>query len=184
MSATRSAFLELAGAQLGVPYVFGGTGLAGSAHPGLDCSGLPYAVCGALGLVIPRTSQEQFAGLEAIPFAAREPGDLVFYDVPEDGPPQPQHEGIFWGAGQILQAPHTGDVVKISPLDLGYTIMGYRRIPFVPEPLEATDVTSWTVGGQNHVAGIIAGVAYHWWQSIGGNPAGEPTWHVEQLPLT
>lgn len=58
---------------------------------------------------------------------------------------------------------------------------GFDPAP-VPTPQEATEVTSWTTGGQNHVAGIVNGVAYHWWQETGGNPAGQPKWFVEQLP--
>jgi hypothetical protein len=51
-----------------------------------------------------------------------------------------------------------------------------------PQPQEAIDVTSWTVGGQNHVAGVVNGVAYHWWQATGGNPAPAPKWYFEVLP--
>lgn len=51
-----------------------------------------------------------------------------------------------------------------------------------PQPQEAIDMTSWTAGGQNHVAGVVNGVAYHWWQQTGGNPAGQPTWFHEVLP--
>lgn len=51
-----------------------------------------------------------------------------------------------------------------------------------PQPQEAMDVTSWTAGGQFHVAGIVNGVAHHWWQPAGGNPPGQPTWNHEVLP--
>jgi cell wall-associated NlpC family hydrolase len=43
-----------------------------------------------------------------------EPGDLVFFDMAADGP---GHVGMYIGGGQFIQAPHTGDVVKISTLD-------------------------------------------------------------------
>ena len=55
-------------------------------------------------------------------------------------------------------------------------------VPPPPTPQEATDVTSWTTGGQNHVAGVVGGVAYHWWQDNTG--ATPPVWHVEKLPLS
>lgn len=128
---TLEQFLILAQAQIGVPYVFGGSGLAGSKRPGLDCSGLPFAVCAALGIAIPRTSEEQFAAMASVPVPAK--GDLVFYNVPTDDQPQPAHIAIYWSATQVLQAPHTGEDVMFSP-PLPYLIMGFRRIPFAPSP--------------------------------------------------
>ena len=49
-----------------------------------------------------------------MPPSELEPGDLVFFEPSARGP---QHEGIYIGDGQFIQAPHTGDVVKISSLD-------------------------------------------------------------------
>jgi NlpC/P60 family len=129
-------FNNLAAAQVGVPYVFGGTGLAGSANPGLDCSGLPYAVALALGVTIPRTSEDQFAWLEGVPGPLRQ-GDLVFYYVPTDDQPQPAHEAIWWSPAIVLQAPRTGTVVGFTPM-LPYSIMGYRRLPFPDAPAPPT----------------------------------------------
>jgi hypothetical protein len=127
---TTEQFLNDIKAQLGVPYVYGGTTLIGHPNAGLDCSGLPYAVCRYLGISIPRTSSAQYAGLEAISAADVAPGDLVFYDVPTDSPPQPAHEAVVIIPGQqIIQAPHTGLSVEYSILNIGYKIMGYRRIP-------------------------------------------------------
>jgi hypothetical protein len=127
-------FCNLAAAQVGVPYVFGGTSLKGSASPGLDCSGLPYAVSLALGETIPRTSEAQFAGLTKIPAPQRR-GDLVFYNVPTDNQPQPAHEAIWWSPTQVLQAPHTGEDVMFSA-PLPFEIMGYASLPFpnAPQP--------------------------------------------------
>ena len=121
-------FNTLAALQVGVPYVFGGIGLKGTTHPGLDCSGFPYAVSLALGVSIPRTSEEQFAGLVNIGNPQRR-GDLVFYNVPSDNQPQPAHMAIWWDASTVLQAPRTGeDVMFCAPLP--YAVMGYRRLPF------------------------------------------------------
>ncbi len=53
-----------------------------------------------------------------------------------------------------------------------------------PGPQEAIDVTSWEAGGQYHVAGVVNGVAYHWWQQVGGNPPPAPTWNHEVLPTS
>jgi hypothetical protein len=140
-----TAFCNLAAAQVGVPYVFGGTHLAGTYDAGLDCSGLPYAVALYFGVTIPRTSEAQFAGLPPVGEADLRRGDLVFYDVPTDNQAQPAHEAIWWDVSQVLQAPRTGeDVMFSSPLP--YTIMGYRRLPFpdpvipVPPPIPQEDI--------------------------------------------
>jgi cell wall-associated NlpC family hydrolase len=39
-----------------------------------------------------------------------QPGDLVFFYSPVS------HVGIYVGNGQVLNAPQTGDVVKLSPI--------------------------------------------------------------------
>jgi hypothetical protein len=143
VSETIADFNNLAAAQVGIPYVFGGTSLRGSAHPGVDCSGLPYAVSLALGESIPRTSEAQYAGLPAVAEVDLRRGDLVLLDVPGDTQPQPAHVVIWWNASTVLQAPHTGEDVMFSPT-LPYTIMGYRRLPFpdaapvppIPTPTE------------------------------------------------
>lgn len=180
MVATIEQFCALAAAQVGVPYVFGGTGLAGSPNPGLDCSGLPYAVCLHLGVTIARTSEEQFATLATVVPPLRQ-GDLIFYDVPTDDQPQPAHESIYWSSLTVLQAPHAGENVEFSP-SLPYEIMGYRRLPLPtetpPTQQENDTVTSWQLNGQNHVCGIINDIAYHWYQPFGG-----PGWTVEVMPL-
>lgn len=196
MSATRAAFNTLVAAQQGVPYVFGGTSLKGAPSPGLDCSGLPFAVADALGTPIPRTSEEQFAALAVIDPADVVQGDLVFYNVPEDTQPQPAHEAVVWvPGGTVIQAPHTGDVVRVSPLGL-YPIMGYRRVPFAGEPapgptpppptppdnLGVDEMAAWQENGQNHVVWYFEGKGVHSWQAIGGNPPGTPPWESEWLP--
>jgi cell wall-associated NlpC family hydrolase len=51
-----------------------------------------------------------------------QPGDLVFFDGLS-------HVGIYIGGGQMVHAPQTGDVVKISSLsDFGAGYVGARRL--------------------------------------------------------
>jgi hypothetical protein len=129
MEPTIEDVCTLAAEQVGVPYVWGGIGLKGSASPGLDCSGLPFECSYVYGQLIPRTTSAQFAGLPAVDEADLRQGDLVLYDVPGDAPPQPAHVAIWWNGNTVLEAPRTGEDVKFSP-PLPYTIMGYRRLPF------------------------------------------------------
>jgi cell wall-associated NlpC family hydrolase len=90
-------------AQLGKPYLWGGTG------PGAyDCSGLVQAAWAAAGIAIPRDTYSQVAGLPAVPLSNLQPGDLVFFDG--DG-----HVAMYVGGGMIIDAPRTGEFVqKIS----------------------------------------------------------------------
>ena len=94
---------------LGVPYVWGG-----ASPTGFDCSGLMMYVYGQLGIKLGHyTGFQYYAGLR-VPRDQLQPGDLVFFHANSAG--VPQHEGMYIGNGQFIQAPHTGDVVKISSL--------------------------------------------------------------------
>ncbi len=91
-------------AQLGCPYVYGGTG---PCHMGFDCSGLAQAAWASAGVQIPRDTYEQWAALPHVPVASIEPGDLLIYNG--EG-----HVAIYVGGGYIIDAPQTGlDVEKI-----------------------------------------------------------------------
>jgi hypothetical protein len=94
---------------LGVPYVWGGDSPAG-----FDCSGLMMYVYGQLGIKLGHyTGFQYYAGLR-VPRDQLQPGDLVFFRANSAG--VPQHEGMYIGNGSFIQAPHTGDVVKVSSL--------------------------------------------------------------------
>lgn len=93
-------------AQLGCPYVYGGTG---PCHSGFDCSGLAQAAWAAAGVSIPRDSYEQWAGLPHVSTSALEPGDLLIYNG--EG-----HVAIYVGGGYIIDAPQTGMNVERIPM--------------------------------------------------------------------
>jgi cell wall-associated NlpC family hydrolase len=101
--------VALAERYLGIPYVWG------SANPkvGLDCSGLTMLVYGKLGVSLDHYAAFQWLEGARIAPADLQPGDLVFFDMEADGP---GHVGMYIGSGEFIQAPHTGDIVKISTL--------------------------------------------------------------------
>ena len=110
LSAAPAASRALAFAleQLGVPYLYGGESRAG-----YDCSGLVQAAYRAAGISLPRTAQEQYDAGPHLPAGAQlEPGDLVFFgQSPEDV----THVGMVVAAGEMVDAPHTGTVVRTEP---------------------------------------------------------------------
>ena len=109
--------IAAAKSHLGVPYRWGGTTPAG-----FDCSGLMLWSWAQAGVSLPRTSGAQRAYTQRISASQLQPGDLVFSGNPV------YHVGMYVGGGQMIHSPHTGDVVKISPVRSGGST-SYGRIP-------------------------------------------------------
>lgn len=100
---------------LGKPYVRGATG-----PNSFDCSGLVCYVYAQIGVHLPRVTYSQVRVGRAVNVAELAPGDLVFFRG--NG-----HVGIYMGGGSFIHAPHTGDVVRVSPL-AGRTVSACRRL--------------------------------------------------------
>ena len=99
--------------QLGKPYVFGATGPSS-----FDCSGFTsYVYRKATGIDITRTTYSQIGVGRPVSRDQLQPGDLVF--------PHAGHVGIYVGNGNIIHAPRTGDVVKVSPI---WSFYAARRV--------------------------------------------------------
>jgi peptidoglycan DL-endopeptidase CwlO len=91
-------------AQLGCPYVYGGTGPCSS---GFDCSGLTSQAWAAAGVSIGRTSYDQW-DLPHVSISDLEPGDILEFA-------SESHVGVYVGGGYLIDAPHTGlDVEKVA----------------------------------------------------------------------
>jgi hypothetical protein len=102
---------------LGIPYKYGGTDPA----TGLDCSALVQRVYADLGVDLPRVASDQARAGTAVPnLAAALPGDLIAFGEPVD------HVGIYLGNNKMIEAPHTGDVVKIVDVPTSFTAI--RRV--------------------------------------------------------
>ena len=78
-----------------------------------DCSGLTHYAWGKAGVYLPRNSRAQAAATPRVPAAAAQPGDLIFYYSPIS------HVGIYVGGGQLIHAPNSGTVVKVSSVSWG-----------------------------------------------------------------
>lgn len=121
-----------------VPYAWGGGGAdgpgrgisdgggpadaAGDRHKvGFDCSGLAqYTWKQTFGETIPRTSEAQYAAGIPVSAAQAKAGDLVFPRYAFSGGGGPSHVQILMPGGQtVMEAPSSGQMVKISPLQAG-----------------------------------------------------------------
>jgi cell wall-associated NlpC family hydrolase len=110
------AALDFAQQQLGKPYVWGATG-----PDAYDCSGLTGAAYDAAGLILPRTSREQWYAGPHVGLGQLEPGDLMFWATDVNDPATIHHVAIYAGNAMMVAAPHTGDVVRVQPVYLdGY----------------------------------------------------------------
>ena len=111
--------IRRAGSQIGVPYSWGGgnltgpsTGIDSGANTiGFDCSGLTRYAYAGVGILLPRWSGDQYNAGRKVPPSQAKRGDLLFW-----GPGGSQHEAIYLGGGQMLEAQQTGVPVKVSPV--------------------------------------------------------------------
>jgi cell wall-associated NlpC family hydrolase len=93
---------------LGIPYVWAGATPSG----GFDCSGLVLYVYAKFGIQFPHGATMQAHMGHPVPMSEAQPADLVFFGYPAFY----HHVGIYIGNGLFIEAPHTGDVVKVSVL--------------------------------------------------------------------
>ena len=107
--------------QLGKPYQWGATG-----PDAFDCSGLVYAAYAAAGVRIARTTFQWLQDGPLVPLSQLQPGDLLFSAGSDGTPANPGHVVMYLGGGQVIQAPQTGEVVQIDPLDLAGVVVATR----------------------------------------------------------
>jgi peptidoglycan hydrolase CwlO-like protein len=93
---------------LGIPYVWAGATPSG----GFDCSGLVLYVYAKFGVQFPHGATMQAHMGTPVSLSEAQPADLVFFGYPAFY----HHVGIYIGNGLFIEAPHTGDVVKVSQL--------------------------------------------------------------------
>ncbi|MGY1994526.1 NlpC/P60 family protein [Mycolicibacterium fortuitum] len=120
-----------AGSQLGVPYSWGGGDVngpsagvdSGAGTVGFDCSGLTRFAFAGVGILLPRWSGDQYTAGRQVPRAQARRGDLLFW-----GPGGSQHEALYLGNGQMVEAQQSGVPVKVSPVRLGGMTPNVTRV--------------------------------------------------------
>ena len=102
--------------QIGKPYCFGGTGPSC-----YDCSGLIYMAYKSVGINIPRTTFAMLAsGMQKVTsYNQCIPGDIIF--------PYPGHCFLYIGNNQMIEAPHTGELIHQAAVYKFWT--GRRPVP-------------------------------------------------------
>ena len=111
--------VEAALSQVGVPYVYGGA----SPSQGFDCSGLIYWAYAQAGKSISRPADYQRDDSIPLSYEELQPGDLVFYGEPVS------HDAMYIGNDLIVNAPFTGEFVRIQSMWYSSKPMTYGRIP-------------------------------------------------------
>ncbi|MGR6318859.1 C40 family peptidase [Micromonospora soli] len=119
--------------QLGTPYHFGGSCTdphSDNPDKQCDCSSLMQAAYRAAGISIPRVTTDQAnAGKPVADPALLIPGDLILIPGSQGTMANPRHVGMYLGEGLVIQAPKTGDVVRITRLSSWINqIAALRRI--------------------------------------------------------
>lgn len=95
--------------RLGRPYVWGATG-----PDQFDCSGLTQWSYARAGIHLDRTTYQQIYDGIPVPRSQVRAGDLVF--------PSAGHVQLAIGNNLVVEAPHAGATVRISPLGTGVQI--------------------------------------------------------------
>lgn len=143
--ATSNAVVAYAYTFLGAPYVWGAEGelftqadidmYKNTVHDiskmksllgkqAFDCSGLMQYVYAHFGIRIGRTTYDQIHNGTPVDKSNLKPGDLVLFGTYSD----PHHVGMYVGNNCYLEAPFSGEVVRVSLLDDSDEYLCARRI--------------------------------------------------------
>ena len=99
--------MRVALAQRGDPYRYGAAG-----PNAFDCSGLTQFSYGRTGRSIPRTTDQQKAGLRAVSKSAKRRGDIILFVSGGNA----YHAAIYIGHNRIVHASRSGTPVKVAQI--------------------------------------------------------------------
>ncbi|MBB4924192.1 cell wall-associated NlpC family hydrolase [Kitasatospora kifunensis] len=170
VSGQASGAIYFAQTKLGTPYLWGGEGLP-SQNGQFDCSGLTQAAYASVGITLPRVANDQwYSG----PHPSRDqlrPGDLVFFANDLTDPRSIHHVGIYVGGGYMINAPHTGAVIRYDSIDqtgyIGATRVTQDGAAALPVRDSSGNITGGPDIGQQQTQAPSAG--------SGGTPAPGPS---------
>ena len=102
-NARAQAAVDAALSQVGKPYQWGASG-----PDSYDCSGLTMWAWAHAGVSLPHNSGAQYAATRRVGPNDWEPGDLLFFGSPI------HHVGMYIGNGQMVEAPYSGQSVRVN----------------------------------------------------------------------
>jgi cell wall-associated NlpC family hydrolase len=117
---------------LGLQYRSGGSNV----DEGFDCSGfVRYLVHNTMGLVLPRSADEQAKASAVVPIGRDElqPGDLVFFNTLRRSF---SHVGIYIGDGKFIHSPRTGSSVRVEDMRMSYWTTRFNGARRIQEPTD------------------------------------------------
>lgn len=153
--------VEIAKKYLGVNYRWGGT----DPKTGLDCSGFTQLVYKQLGVTLPRVSGDQAkSGTPVSSLASAKPGDLLFFGSPV------RHVGIYMGDNKMIDAPHTGTVVKIQKVYA--TPSQIRRV--LPEASSVSQALASAGMSSSAISSLLASASTGSSTAVSGSLTGTP----------
>ena len=109
----RQRIVKEADSYIGVPYRWGGE----DSENGFDCSGLTFSVYRESGIMLPRTSRDQFKKGMFVLKKDLKKGDLVFFKIRGN---TISHVGIYTGNSKFIHAPSKGKTVCYESLNSSY----------------------------------------------------------------
>ncbi|HSF25970.1 MAG TPA: C40 family peptidase, partial [Actinomycetes bacterium] len=109
--AGAAAAISYAREQIGKPYVWAAAG-----PDTFDCSGLTMRAWQAGGVSLPHYSVAQWDRVKTVDLDDLRAGDLVFFATSKTNPATIYHVGLYIGGGQMIEAPYTGENVRISSI--------------------------------------------------------------------
>jgi cell wall-associated NlpC family hydrolase len=110
-STGAQAAINFARAQIGKPYQWGADGPST-----FDCSGLTERAWQQGGVGMPHYSVAQYEQGEKISLGDLRPGDLVFFGSDKTDYHSIYHVALYIGGGEMIEAPFTGENVRISSI--------------------------------------------------------------------
>ena len=122
LNSTQTDLVKNSLKYIGIPYCYGGD-QNGSCF---DCSSYVKQVFSSIGIVLPRTSGEQYQVGKEINYKDAVPGDLVFFEDKK----RINHVGIYLGNNQMIHASTSKGVIlqNINEYYFQTHLAGFRRI--------------------------------------------------------
>ncbi|MCU1599648.1 MAG: hypothetical protein JWO22_357, partial [Frankiales bacterium] len=121
--------------EIGVPYSWGGGdengptyGFAqGAGTKGFDCSGLTLFAYAHAGIHLDHYTGSQWGqGRRISSRGDLQPGDLMFFAYDTSDTSTIHHVAMYIGNGKMIEAPYTGEVVRVTSYDRSDFIGGTR----------------------------------------------------------